>query len=116
MYAINTLIIRCWRLGNNFGTIGFVTINGFVATLIDVACDVQTVDAAVDQSCFIGVQTSPHQQCPMNKLIRLVTAYTKIEIVAGLVLVMLIVGYSVFTSNRGRVVPMVPENTQSIPE
>lgn len=54
----------------------------------------------------------------MNKFIRgflhLFTVYLKIEIVGGLILVILILGYVVFMTNPKDIVPSMPETTPTI--
>ena len=56
----------------------------------------------------------------MNKFLRgflhLLTTYLKIEIVGGLILVILVLGYIVFTTNRGEDALSVPDTVPTIQE
>ena len=56
----------------------------------------------------------------MNKFLRgfinLLTAYLKIEIIGGLILVILVVGYVLFTNNRRDVSPSVPDTVPTLQE
>ncbi len=56
----------------------------------------------------------------MNKflrgLINLLTIYAKIEIVGGLILVILVLGYVLFTTNHREIEPSVPDTSPTIQE
>ena len=54
----------------------------------------------------------------MNKFLRgflsLVTAYLKIEIIGGLILVILVLIYAVFMSNHREIEPSIPDTSSTL--
>ncbi len=50
----------------------------------------------------------------LRGLLRFATVYAKFEIVGGLILVMLVLGYVAFTANRSDVIPSAPDASSTI--